>query len=200
MDYNPLGPFVTSLIEVKLDWSTMFEWQGNTQENLDVPHYTEILKFIDLQARASEMVVCEPPKCHTQSTSKSDTPIRTTYVVNAVTACMSCGVGKHPLYVCKKFKSVSTEQRMKLVREHQPCFNCLKCGHFLPQSASNPKCQKCHHKPHRKLLHSSFECNGVVKRADQDAKKTLPAKGMTLVQVTALTSPAQILVDSRARL
>ena len=115
---RPSGPFITLLIEMKLDRSMMFEWQKHTQENSDVPHYSEILNFIDLRARASKKVVCEPPKCHSQSASKSNTPIRTTYVVNAVTACMSCSVRKHPLYVCRKFRSVSSEQRMNLVREH----------------------------------------------------------------------------------
>ena len=37
-------------------WSAMFEWQKNTQENLDVPHYAEILQFINLWAKASKIV------------------------------------------------------------------------------------------------------------------------------------------------
>ena len=48
MGYDPSGPFVTSLIESKLDRSTMFERQRYTQENSDVPHYAWILEFIDL--------------------------------------------------------------------------------------------------------------------------------------------------------
>ena len=81
MEYDPSGPFVTSLIESKLDRLTMFEWQRHTQENTDVPHYAEILEFIDLRARASETVLREGPQRHSQPVhSKTRTQISTAYV------------------------------------------------------------------------------------------------------------------------
>ena len=127
MGYDPSGPFITSLVEMKLDRTTMFEWQRHTQEISDVPHYAEILEFIDLRARASETVFREGLKRHSQP-NKSDTQTKRTYVTN--TACVSCGVGKHPLYAYRKFKSLSPEQHMEQVRKHQLCFNCLQPGHF----------------------------------------------------------------------
>ena len=30
MDYDPSGPFINSVIELKLDQATMFEWQWQT--------------------------------------------------------------------------------------------------------------------------------------------------------------------------
>ena len=87
MGYDTSGTFVTSLIEMKQDQSTMFEWQKHTQENSDVPHYAEIQEFIDLRARASETVFHECPKRHFQHVPvKNTTPIRTTYVAIADTA------------------------------------------------------------------------------------------------------------------
>ena len=56
MGYDSSRPFVTSLIEIKLDRTTMFEWQRHTQEVSDVLHYTEIFEFIDLRAMASETI------------------------------------------------------------------------------------------------------------------------------------------------
>ena len=50
----------------------MFEWQRHTQEISEVPHYTGILEFIDLRARASETVFCEGLKRQSQ-TYKSST-------------------------------------------------------------------------------------------------------------------------------
>ena len=115
---DPSGPFfVTSLVEMELDQSAKFEWQKHTQENLDVPQYAEILEFIKLQARASETVFRECPKRHLQPVpSKNTTPIRTTYVANVDTACMSCGFGKYPLYACRKFKYLLPEQCKLLSR------------------------------------------------------------------------------------
>ena len=87
MGYDSSGPFVTSLIEMKLDQSTLFEWQKLTQENSDVPHYAEILEFIDLRARASETVFREYPKPHFQVVPvKNTTGIMTTNVAIADTA------------------------------------------------------------------------------------------------------------------
>ena len=176
MGYDPSGPFVTSLIEMKLDRTTMFEWQRHTQEVSKVPHYMDILEFIDLRARASEAVLREAPKRHSQPAPRTNSAlISTSYVANVDTACMSCGVGKHPLYVCRKFKSVSPGQRMNLVREHQLCFNCLQSGHFAPQCPSDRKCGECR-RPHHTLLHSHFERDSAGKTASLDKKQSVPAK------------------------
>ena len=54
MDYEPSGPFITSVLELKLDVNTVFEWQKHSQDSTDVPHYRRLLKFINLRAQASE--------------------------------------------------------------------------------------------------------------------------------------------------
>ena len=54
MDYEPSGKSVTSILELKLDPATMFEWQSCRQISREVPHYTALLEFLDLWARASE--------------------------------------------------------------------------------------------------------------------------------------------------
>ena len=54
MDCEPSGPFVTSIIELKLDTDITFEWQRHSQAKTEVPHYQDLLDFIDLQAQASE--------------------------------------------------------------------------------------------------------------------------------------------------
>lgn len=42
MDYEPSGPFITSVLELKLDTNTMFEWQKFSQDSTDVPHYVKL--------------------------------------------------------------------------------------------------------------------------------------------------------------
>ncbi len=53
MDYDP-GPFMTSVLELKLDATTTFEWQKHSQAQSKVPHYQDLLDFINLRAQASE--------------------------------------------------------------------------------------------------------------------------------------------------
>ena len=81
MSYDPSGPFVTSLIKMKLDTTTMFEWQRYMQEVSDVAHYTKILELIDLRARPSETIFCKGTKRHTHT--------KITYVANIDVACIS---------------------------------------------------------------------------------------------------------------
>ena len=50
MEYESSGAFITSVLELKLDVNTMFEWQRHSQSMEGVPQY----HFIDLQAQASE--------------------------------------------------------------------------------------------------------------------------------------------------
>ena len=57
MKHEPSSSFLTSVIELKLDVDTMFEWQKHSQANIDVPHYQDLLEFLDLRAQASETTV-----------------------------------------------------------------------------------------------------------------------------------------------
>ena len=52
--HNVDGTFITSLLELKLDQNIMFESQKHSQESADVPHYRDLLEFINLRAQASE--------------------------------------------------------------------------------------------------------------------------------------------------
>ena len=45
MDYEPSGPFITSVLELKLDVNTMFEWQKHSQSTSTMPHYGELLIY-----------------------------------------------------------------------------------------------------------------------------------------------------------
>ena len=56
--YEPSGLFITSLIELKQDTNTMFEWQKFSQESDSMPHYDD-LAFINLRAQASETIATE---------------------------------------------------------------------------------------------------------------------------------------------
>ena len=39
MGHELSGPFITSVLELKLDTNTMFEWQKHSQDSTNVPHY-----------------------------------------------------------------------------------------------------------------------------------------------------------------
>ena len=57
MHYEPSGPFITSVLDLKLDVHTIFEWQKHNQSLATLPHYQELLEFINLRAQALETSV-----------------------------------------------------------------------------------------------------------------------------------------------
>ena len=101
------GSFITSMLELKLDEHTMFEWQRHSQESIDVPHYQQLLSFIDSRAQAA--VSDTPKRARKGDTSgrKTFTPSKpvASFTASAETDASKCVIckEKHPLYVCSKF-------------------------------------------------------------------------------------------------
>ena len=106
MGYSP-WTFVTSVLETKLDQTTMFEWQKHSQGSKGVPDYLELLEFLDLRARATENTKGEPEQKQSSSTSSKKTTPRPSYAVSTGETCVVCKGAKHPLYTCKSFQALS---------------------------------------------------------------------------------------------
>ena len=47
---------------IKLDQTTMRDWQRSTREHREVPPFEDLLDFLDLQARDTENSVCDVVK------------------------------------------------------------------------------------------------------------------------------------------
>ena len=47
MKYETFTSLVTSILELKLDHTTMFEWQCHTQDSNAVPDFDDLLEFLD---------------------------------------------------------------------------------------------------------------------------------------------------------
>ena len=107
LGHEPSQAFITSLLEMKLDSTTMFEWQRHSQDHTDVPEYQELLDFLNLRAQAAE---ASAEKKHVLKPVNSMV-ISTTPTNN----CISCGLEKHQLYSCAKFQSLSHAEKMNLL-------------------------------------------------------------------------------------
>ena len=141
MDYEPSGPFVTSILELKLDPTTMFEWQRHSQDSEKVPHYTALLEFLNLCECASENSVCDTNR-RRQTVPTERTSTKLSYHVNIEATHVACKMGKHPLYICRKFRSLPHGQMMVILEQQGHCINCLKPGHFVKQRPCGQKCRK----------------------------------------------------------
>ena len=54
MEYSSWSHLMTSIIELKLDQETLFEWERHTQGKKNVPDPRDLLDFLDLRAQACE--------------------------------------------------------------------------------------------------------------------------------------------------
>lgn len=159
MDCEPSGQFVTSLLELKLDENTMFEWQRSSQERSEVPHYSELLKFIDMRAQASEAKASTVPVKHfvKQEHKKPASPVKPVHVATPSELCIACKTTKHPLHHCSTFRALPHNDMVSLLKANNLCLNCFKSGHFVRQCPSLHRCRRCQG-PHHTLLH--IESNG----------------------------------------
>ena len=119
MKYQPSGSFITSMLELKLDINTMFEWQKYSQDSVDVPHYQRLLEFNNLRAQASEASVSDQKRAsrvedHSvkkgSNAGKSITLFTASTVNSTSHNCVICKSYKHPLFACLQFKSLPHDE------------------------------------------------------------------------------------------
>lgn len=157
MGNEPPGPFLTSLLELKLDENTTFEWHKHTQDSKETPEYQKLLDFVNLRAQASEASTSDSGKRMLKNETRFVRKNQPVKHVNAfaadvsATQCVVCG-DKHPLYACSRFKALPHEQKLSVLREHHICMNCLGADHYIKQCKSNSRCKRCQ-RPHHTLLH-----------------------------------------------
>ena len=126
MGYKPPGQFVTSIIELKLDSTTMFEWQKHSQSHTEVPDYQHILEFIDLRAQASEASLSEAncaKKHHRRSQPDKVLSSFVSATDSSADSCVLCKNEEHQLYMCPKFIS---DEKLATLKSHNRCLNCLR--------------------------------------------------------------------------
>lgn len=162
MGHDPADSFITSLLELKLDQNTMFEWQRFSQESTSVPPYKDLLNFINLRAQASESTASETKKVsqppHRKPPSGRSVASFAASASNPQSNCILCENERHPLYVCPHFKSLPRDKMISTIRDNELCMNCLRQGHFSKQCKSLNKCRK-YQKHHHTLIHSDKKEN-----------------------------------------
>ena len=68
MDEDKFETLLTGIIELKLDPTTMRNWQRSSREKKEVPPFEDLVEFLDLQAHDTENSVCDVvKKRHTAS-------------------------------------------------------------------------------------------------------------------------------------
>ena len=213
MELEPSGEFVTSLLELKLDTSTMFEWQKYSQDTVTVPHYSKLLEFLNLRAQASETTLSDQgrktPRDDLNQWSRNGPVSKriTSYSGNAVPKdktfnnnCVLCKTNKHPLYGCTKFQDLSQSSKMSVLKSNGLCINCLRPGHFVSQCKSIHRCRTCQ-RPHHSLLHVESENptpnNPIVDSVTSHTATELNSNTLLMTLKVLIEAPDGKMIEAR---
>ena len=184
MDYEPSGPFITSVLELKLDTTTMFEWQKLSQEYPKVPHYQDLLEFLYLQAQASESLLTSAKRGVAFDKHKTSPRPITSFAASASAnfecTCIPCKSEKHPLFACHQFKTMPHDKKISTLKANDLCMNCLHPGHFVKQCKSVHRCKRCHGS-HHTLLH--------VDQKEQNTPPTASLQAPVINHSASVTTP-----------
>ena len=202
MDGVPAGAFLTSIIELKLDTGTMFEWQRHSQTKKTTPHYGDLLNFIDLSAQAYETATSAQSrrqiKTDHHNGMKSHSRNVTSFATQADSKnhCILCEFDRHPLYLCPKFKNMSHADKLATTKDENLCRNCLNGGHIAKQCKSLHKCKKCQ-RSHHTLLHMEDQENTGLQVVSNAAVR-LKSSSFLMTCRVLVTSPneARALLDN----
>lgn len=190
LGHEPSQAFITSLLEMKFDSTTMFEWQRHSQGHSDVPDYQVLLDFLNLRALAAEA----------SSEKKRVSRSVNSLVVNATPSdsCIACGREKHQLYTCTKFRSLSHTEKIELLRSNHHCLNCLRPGHFVKKCKSLHHCKHCQ-KPHHTLIHTDNKDDLTPKRsmpAPTPTESTVASSLHVSISSNILLMTCQVMVET----
>lgn len=150
---------VTHILSHALDDETKKLWESSVAHG-ELPEYEDTVKF--LKGRISVLERCQKSTSDSKVKQSARGAVKrlvsgkqsSNVKVNVVSSssCEFCA-GDHLAFKCSTFNGLSAEDRLKMVRDKQVCFNCLRRGHRSGECKSNKTCSKCKRK-HHTLLHT----------------------------------------------
>ena len=150
-DNHSLDTYLTAAIELKLHESIKLKWTEHSTGSETTPPYTELLEFLDIQARHHESVAQTTRRQPTSASERKVIP-RPSYAARPENTCLACKRETHPIHTCPKFQGMSCDERWAIVKANGLCLNCLRGGHMANKCRVPQTCRKCR-KPRHTLLH-----------------------------------------------
>ncbi|XP_065086854.1 uncharacterized protein LOC135708681 [Ochlerotatus camptorhynchus] len=178
------------ILAEKLDPESKQLWcQKRSELNDDEVTLEKFLKFVDAQSCALKSVqpIRQKKSFITPLPSKPPTRGPTALVTTGYHSpspmCVFCAKSPHQLYQCGKFLHVSSDDRLRFIRRHELCENCLKQHSGEPCQSGN--CRICNH-PHHTRLHEALQ---------PPASSTLVSSTATTTNSSGSSSMSQMLIS-----
>ncbi|KOB77857.1 putative bel12 ag transposon polyprotein, partial [Operophtera brumata] len=193
------------IIVTKLDKTTEREWEQYKTTNLkqsgdskSIMKVEVLLAFLKDRADMLETLFAshastsnKKPSTNTQNNYKMHCNVSTNNPPGQTKRlCSLCAKPYHPPYACQRFLNSNLEAKLKLIKEHSLCENCLRAGHNVDDCRYGP-CRKCDHK-HNSLIHRDIEVNAnVTPRSSSENDKPVLATALTMHSSLPAPPPAE---------
>ncbi|XP_055843539.1 uncharacterized protein LOC129910234 [Episyrphus balteatus] len=127
----------------KLTEKLKTEWKKTHTSN-ELPTLYDFLKFLNSKHQKIDL---------------SDEIEKFNYTANLNDfGCLYCK-GKHPLWRCDKFESMSIDERLIFVKNKKACVRCLSSKHTFSECDRKYTCRICQSKQHHYILHKNSKRN-----------------------------------------
>ncbi|XP_071054607.1 uncharacterized protein [Onthophagus taurus] len=154
-----------NLLLLKINTATKTKFESE-HASVEIPTYTQLIDFLEKQAKALNSVsLTSNEKTHLNQ-SKSSQNIRNKPSINLKVEeatkikCVLCSQS-HPLYRCSTFHAKSAADRLSFARDNNLCRNCLNNSHQTNSCSSTHRCRVCHQKHHSSLHFDNFKSSLV---------------------------------------
>lgn len=189
IDITSWDTIINYVVITRLDQESRKQWEHHlSQISMDeLPTWDQLKDFLETRYRTMEMLEGVKPM---QTTFRAKT-----FHATEIKKTINCGMchGEHYLYQCKKFSSLSPNERYKQVRDKGLCFNCLAPNHAVSKCHQSTSCRRCGRR-HHSMLHLERE---QEKEAQETTEKTntQSKESTTIISTFAKqSSPCEVLL------
>lgn len=197
IDTASWSPMLLHLLIKKLDRATHSLYEQSLTHPKDLQTIEDFLMFLETRFQSLE-ALGNKGRCGDEN-DRFRSQRRSAYNITTNEArCILCKQD-HQLVACRKFLESTHNERYRILKEKNICFNCLKPGHQAT-TCTTGNCRKCS-KTHHTLLHVEFtqpQSPRSNQGRDRDTRTTAPSTSMpaSLTVQAKDSSPAYILLST----
>lgn len=176
------GDILVFLVHSKLPLRTKELWDEHLGKSDVLPKFDDLMEFLDTRCRTLEEIEMTKKTFNMFNSKKPSTSTRKVSTFQSLVSepksensqfkkkgkeCKCCNKGVHGLRKCKKFQSLSVEDRKALVLSLGYCLSCLSFSHQIAECPSSGRCYKCSQKHNTLLCHVSSTSQSVSNQPTQ---------------------------------
>jgi len=178
--------FLCEILLAKVPSEIKHEWAKLNENSMNLE---ELLRILENESKHQDIISSTKDDANNTPSSMTmhSSPIKIKSLNRSLVVqsyCSFCKLNGHASFSCQTFLSKTPIDRLKLVKEHKLCINCLR-NHNIKDCISTSKCKTCNRK-HNSLLHFESSEN---RQANQVNVKSCTSHTKRVTILPTLTIP-----------